>query len=130
MVGLDALPTYIRVVAWFPGPAEDTERYFRRLRRLNRGLDTGEWWVYMRGVEPNGVRLLLSIDISFVTARLITPLINPRVLLWSAMGLITPLYGGLEPTWRPPRCGNSKWFFRADCGIQGCVVAASMVPCC
>jgi hypothetical protein len=26
VVGLDALPTYKRVVAWFPGPAEDTER--------------------------------------------------------------------------------------------------------
>jgi hypothetical protein len=25
LVGLDALPTYKRVVAWFPGPAEDAE---------------------------------------------------------------------------------------------------------
>ena len=39
--GLDDLPTYKRVVAWFPGPVEDTER----LRRLNRGLDTGNWRV-------------------------------------------------------------------------------------
>jgi len=40
IVGLDALPTYKRVVAWFPGPVEDTERYFLWLRRLNWGLDT------------------------------------------------------------------------------------------
>ena len=39
IVGLDALPTYERVVAWFPGPAEDAERYLLRLRRLNQGLD-------------------------------------------------------------------------------------------
>jgi len=26
VVGLDAPPTYRRVVAWFPGPAEDAER--------------------------------------------------------------------------------------------------------
>ena len=41
VVGLDALPTFKRVLAWFPGPMEDTEQYFLRLRRLNRGLDTG-----------------------------------------------------------------------------------------
>jgi len=34
VVGLGALPT------WFPGPMEDTERCFSRLRRLKRGLDT------------------------------------------------------------------------------------------
>ena len=28
VVGLDALPTFKRVAAWFPGPAEDTERCF------------------------------------------------------------------------------------------------------
>ena len=32
LVGLDVLPTYKRVVAWLPGPAEDTERYLQRLR--------------------------------------------------------------------------------------------------
>jgi len=100
MVGLNALPAYKRGVAWFPGPAEDTERYFHRIRRLNRGLDTGDWWVYERREEPNGVRLVLNTDSSPVTVRLITPLITPRVLLWSDMGLITPLYGGLEPPWR------------------------------
>ena len=42
MVGLEALSTYKRVVAWFPGPAEDTERLFHRFHRLNRGLDTSE----------------------------------------------------------------------------------------
>ena len=31
LVGLDALPTYKRVVAWFPGPAKDMERYLFRL---------------------------------------------------------------------------------------------------
>jgi hypothetical protein len=41
VVGMDALPTYKREVAWFPGPAEDTERLFLQLCRLNRGLDTG-----------------------------------------------------------------------------------------
>ena len=25
--GRDAIPTYTRVVAWFPGPAEDAEQY-------------------------------------------------------------------------------------------------------
>ena len=69
MVGLDALPTYKRVVAWVPDPVEDTERYFQRLRRLNRGLATGDWWVYERGEETKGVRPFLSIDTSFVTAR-------------------------------------------------------------
>jgi hypothetical protein len=59
---MDALPTYKRVVAWFPGPVEDTERYPTRLRRLNRGLDTGHWRVYERKEETNGVRLQLSID--------------------------------------------------------------------
>jgi hypothetical protein len=46
VVGMDALPTYKRVVAWFPRPAEDTERLLLRLRRLNQGLDTGNWRVY------------------------------------------------------------------------------------
>jgi hypothetical protein len=32
VVGLNALPTYKRVVAWFPGPAEDTKRLLLRLR--------------------------------------------------------------------------------------------------
>jgi hypothetical protein len=67
VVGLDALPTYKRVVAWFPGPAEDTERLLLRLRRLNRGLDTGNWRVYESREEPNGVRLVLSIDTASVT---------------------------------------------------------------
>jgi hypothetical protein len=100
MVGRDSLPTYKRVVACFPGPVEVNERHFQRLRRLNRGLDTCEWWVNERGTEPIGVRLVLIINSSSVTARLITPLITPRVLLWSDMGLSTPLYGGLEPPWR------------------------------
>jgi hypothetical protein len=67
VVGMDALPTYKRVVAWFPGPVEDTERYFTWLRRLNRGLDTGHWRVYERKEEANGVRLVLSIDVASIT---------------------------------------------------------------
>ena len=66
VVSLDALPTFKRVVAWFLGPAEDTERYFSRLRRLNQGLDTRQWRVYECRVEPNGVRLVLSIDAASV----------------------------------------------------------------
>ena len=46
LVGLDALPTYKRVGALFPGPAEDAERYLLRLRRLNQGLDTRHWRDY------------------------------------------------------------------------------------
>jgi hypothetical protein len=61
MVCLDALPTYKRVAAWFPGPIEDTEWYLLRVFRLNRGLDTGHWSVYERKEELNGVHLVLSI---------------------------------------------------------------------
>jgi hypothetical protein len=60
IVHLDALPTFTRVVAWFPGPVEDTEWYFLSLHRLNRGLDTRHWKVYEQREEPNGVRLVLS----------------------------------------------------------------------
>jgi hypothetical protein len=42
-VGMDALLTYKRVVTWFPCPVEDTERFFLRLRRLNRDLDPRNW---------------------------------------------------------------------------------------
>jgi hypothetical protein len=66
-VEMDALLAYKSVAAWFPGPVEDTERYFSRLRRLNRGLDTGNWTVYERREEPHGVRLVLSIDVASVT---------------------------------------------------------------
>jgi hypothetical protein len=31
-------------------------------------LDTGKWRVYKRKEEPNGVRLVLSIDSKYVTA--------------------------------------------------------------
>ena len=67
IVGLDALPTYKRVVAWFLGPAEDAERYLLRLHSLNQGLDTRHWRVYERKEEPNGVRLVLSVDTASVT---------------------------------------------------------------
>ena len=62
IVGLDALPTYKRVVAWFTGHVEDTERYLLRVRRLNRGLDTVLWRVYKRKEESNGVHLVLGFD--------------------------------------------------------------------
>ena len=67
LVGLDALPTYKRVVAWFPGPEEDAERYLLWLRRLNQGLDTRQWRVYERGEESNMVHRVLSIDAASVT---------------------------------------------------------------
>ena len=62
MVGLDALPSYKRVVAMCPGPVKDTERHFQRLRKLNRGLDTGHRRVYERRVKPNGTHHVFSID--------------------------------------------------------------------
>jgi hypothetical protein len=68
MVGLDTFPAYKKVVAWFPGPVEDTGRYLQRLRRLNQGLDTDHWSVYERSEEPNGVRLVLGIDSTSITA--------------------------------------------------------------
>ena len=62
LVSLDALPTYKRVVAWFPGPVENVERYLLQLCRLNQGLDTRHWTVYELRGESNGVCLVLSID--------------------------------------------------------------------
>jgi hypothetical protein len=69
MVGLEALPTYKRVVAWFPGPRKDMERLFQRLRRLSRGLDASQWRVPESKEKPKGVRLVLSIDSEYVTRR-------------------------------------------------------------
>jgi hypothetical protein len=66
VVSLDALLTFNRVVAWFLGPMEDTEWYFSSLCRLNQGLDTRQWTVYECREEPNGVRLVLSIDTASV----------------------------------------------------------------
>jgi len=66
LVGLNALPTYRRVVAWFPGPAEGGEWYLLWLQRLNQGLDTRQWRVYERMEEAKGVRLVLSIDAAAV----------------------------------------------------------------
>jgi hypothetical protein len=54
------------VVAWFAGSVENTERYFLRLRRLNRGLDTRHWGVYESKEEPKEVRLVLSIDTTYI----------------------------------------------------------------
>ena len=57
----------IRVVAWFPGRLEDTERYFQGVHRLNQGLDTRHWRVYEHREEPNEVHLVLSIDTTSIT---------------------------------------------------------------
>jgi hypothetical protein len=65
-MGLEGLPTYKTILAWFPGPVEDTERYLLRLHKLNRDLGTGHWRVYERREEANGVRLVLSINIAYV----------------------------------------------------------------
>jgi hypothetical protein len=67
MVRLEVLPINKRAAAWFPGPGEDMERLFQRLRRLKRGMDTSQWRVYERKEEPNGVCLVLSIDSQSVT---------------------------------------------------------------
>ena len=55
------------MVAWFPGPAEDTECLFHWLHRLNWGLDTSQWRVYEHKEEHSGVRFALSIDSQSVT---------------------------------------------------------------
>ena len=68
MVGLEAFPTYKGVVAWFLGPEEDTECYFQRLRRLEKGLNTGHWRVYEHREKLNGVHCMLSTDFPSVAA--------------------------------------------------------------
>jgi hypothetical protein len=67
VVGLDALPTYKRVAAWFPSPAVPTKQYLLWLHRLNRGLVTRNLRVYERKDETNGVRLVLRIDTASIT---------------------------------------------------------------
>jgi uncharacterized protein (UPF0254 family) len=62
LVGLDALPIYRSVVAWFPGPALVGERYLLRLRKPNQDLETKYWKVYERREESSGIRLVLIID--------------------------------------------------------------------
>jgi hypothetical protein len=68
MVGLDALLSYKTVVAWCPGPVDDTKHYFQQLHKLNQGLDTNHWRVFEHREEPNGVHHVLSIDFPSVTA--------------------------------------------------------------
>lgn len=62
MVGLEALITCRRVMAWFPGTVGDTGRYFQRLRRLNQGLDISHWRVYEGKEKCNWVCTVLSTD--------------------------------------------------------------------
>jgi hypothetical protein len=64
MVGLEAPPTYKRVVAWFLDPMEDTEHYFQQLCRLNQEPNTDHWRFYEYKEESNRVCLVLSIDSS------------------------------------------------------------------
>jgi hypothetical protein len=66
IMGLEALPTYKRVVAWFPGPVEDKGHYFQQHCRLNQGLDASHWRIYEHKKKPNGVRLWFSIDTTSV----------------------------------------------------------------
>jgi hypothetical protein len=87
LVVLDALPTYKRVVAWFPGPEEDVERYLLWLCRLNQGLDTRHWRVYERRKESNGVRLVLSIDAASVSVLGEVEMEAPQ---WCGAGHILP----------------------------------------
>ena len=54
-------------MAWFPGPAEDVERYLLWLRRLNQGLYTRQWRVHEYREKSKGLRLVLSIDADSVS---------------------------------------------------------------
>jgi hypothetical protein len=47
---------------------EETEKLLCRLCRLNQGLDTKQWRIYEHREEPSGVRLVLSINRTSVTA--------------------------------------------------------------
>ena len=85
LAGLDAVPTYKRLVPWFLRPAEDTEWYFLQLHRLNQGLDTGHWKVYERKEEPNGVRLVLSIDTASIAV-----LEGLETRLWGVTSYLLP----------------------------------------
>lgn len=67
MVGLDALLTCRRMVAWFPGTMDDTGRHFQQLCRLNQGVDTNHSRVYERKEERNGARTVFSIESTSVT---------------------------------------------------------------
>ena len=57
VVGLDALPTFTRVAAWFLGPVEDMEHCFSWLRRLNRGWTPGNGGSTSAGKNPMGFAL-------------------------------------------------------------------------
>jgi hypothetical protein len=97
MVWLDVLPTYKKVVAWLLSPLMNTERYFLRLRRLNRGLDTGHWTVYERKRNPMD-SALCSVLKQFPT---------PHWNEWG--GYPSGRYGKLSsPFWAPSRKGRNK----------------------
>jgi hypothetical protein len=87
MVGLEVLPTYKRVVVWFPGPMEGTEHLFQWLRRLTRGLGTSQWRVYERREESNGVRLVLSMDSQSATT---LERLEVDALQWCGAGSFIP----------------------------------------
>jgi hypothetical protein len=105
MVGLEALPTDKRVVVWFPGTAEDTERLFARIRRLNRGLETNQWRVYERKEEPRG-------------SALCSALISSRQRRWRGWsgGPSAAQDRRSSPFWVPNQKGSNK---KRNCGRNG-----------
>jgi hypothetical protein len=88
IVGMDALPTYKRMLAWFSGPPVENDVLLRRLRRQNDGIDTRQWRVYERRAEPRGVRLVLSMDspsVATISSR------GNRLFCGTAQAVFTPL---------------------------------------
>jgi len=63
-----------------------------RLRRLNHGLNTGQWRVYQGREESTGVRLVLSID-----AASISVLEKLRWRPYSSVGQATFSLLGIKP---------------------------------
>jgi hypothetical protein len=68
VVGLKALLTYKRIVAWFPDPVKNTETLFMCRGRLNWCLGTAHRRTHVRREEPNMFRTVLSIDQESITA--------------------------------------------------------------
>jgi hypothetical protein len=61
---------FLLVREWWPGfraPRRTQSGFFYGFVGLTKGLDTENWRAYERREEPNGVRLVLSIDTASVT---------------------------------------------------------------
>ena len=74
-----------------------------RLQRLNQGLDTRHWRVYEHKEEPNGVRLVFSIDTTSVAAL--------EGLSWrpfSGVGRATYSLLGAKPEGKKKRRGGGR----------------------